>query len=331
MSDNSIKILKPSDITKDMLVVDLRPQIDYDRSHYDGAISLCFPQILFRRLIRKKTLDDFLIGETQILRERHSGKFIVMYDDSTSDINTCNASDPLVIFSEIFSAEGTNFAFIEGGFKELKNAFPDMIVASSFLPLIKTIPSPKSSPLEQDPFTMPLNFFLDNFMAIGSEVHAQDISLLDTLKITHILNVTPNETLTEVKNSRTILQIPILDSVSQNILEYLPKAIKFIHNARATPNAKLLIHCHAGISRSVSFAIAYVMWAEHKSLEDANALIHKHRTCASPNLNFMGQLMIFGNFLQNTEEILSPTFVATRASEYIQSQYAQNAQPVQNE
>lgn len=322
MSDNSVKILKPIDITSDMLVVDLRPQIDYDRAHYDGAISLCFPQILFRRLIRRKNesnvLDDFLMGDTQILRNRHNGRFIVLYDDSTTDINMCKPSDPIRIFSDIFLAENTNFAVIAGGFQTLKIAYPNMIVASSFAPFCSSIHSPKSSPIELDPFTMPLNFFLDNFMAIGSETHAQNITLLDTLKITHILNVTPNETLEEVKIGREILQIPILDSMSQNILEYLPQVIKFIHTARTTPNSKLLVHCHAGISRSVSFAIAYVMWAERKSFEDAIAIIHKHRPCASPNLNFMGQLMIFHNFMNlETEEISSPTYIVSQATEYI--------------
>ena len=320
MSDKSVKTFKPSDITSDMLVVDIRTQMNYDLAHYNNAISLFFPQILWKRLIRKKTLDDFLIGKTQILRERHNGTFIVLYDDCTTEINMSDSSNPLCILSEIFLNEGTQFAFIEGGFKALKNAFPDMIVNSPCQSFYKPTLSLKSSPLELDPFTMPLNFFLDNFMAIGSETHAQNISLMDTLKITHILNVTPNETLEDIKKGRQILQIPILDTISQNIIEYLSKALKFIHNARATPNAKLLIHCYAGISRSVSFAIAYVMWTEHKSFEDAFALIHKHRPCASPNLNFIGQLMIFGNFLQNTEEMLSPTTATTRASEYLKSQ-----------
>lgn len=323
MSENSIKILKPFNITSDMLVVDLRPQIDYDRAHFDGAISLCFPQILFRRLIRRKNepkaLDDFLLGDTQILRERHNGKIIVMYDDSTTDINMCKPSDPIRIFSDIFLAENTNFAFVEGGFHALKNTFPHMIIATAFSPFSAPINnSPKSSQVELNPFTMHLSFFLNNFMAIGSETHAQDITLLNTLKITHILNVTPNETIEEVKNGRTVLQIPILDSISQNILEYLSQVIKFIHTARTTPNAKLLIHCHAGISRSVSFAIAYVMWAERKSFDDAFAFIHKHRPCASPNLNFMGQLMIFGNFMNlEKEEISSPTYIISQATEYI--------------
>ena len=333
MSDTSItqtiKTLKPSDITTDMLIVDIRPQVDYDRSHYNGSISLFFPQVLFRRLIRKKNdpsvLDDFLLGDMQILKNRHTGTFIVLYDESTTDINTLSPSEPLRIFSEIFLTEGTNFAFVEGGFQAIKATFPDMLVVSHFSAFCSPIQTQKiDSPKELPSYALPLSFFLGDFMAIGSEENARDITLLNAHKITHILNVTTTETLETVKIGREILQIPIYDSISQDILQYFPQAIKFIHAARAIPNAKLLIHCQAGISRSVSFAIAYVMWAEHKSLDDAFALIHKHRPCASPNLNFMGQLMVFGNFLQikssNTEEIYSPTYIISQAIDYLNTQ-----------
>ena len=74
------------------------------------------------------------------------------------------------------------------------------------------------------------------------------------------------------------------------------------------------------LSRNIKFLVT----AEHKSMEDAFALIHKHRPCASPNLNFMGQLMIFGNFLSikssNTEEISSPTYVVSQAIDYLKTQ-----------
>ncbi len=325
----TVKTLKPLDITDDMLIVDIRTQLDYERSHYNGAVSLCFPQVLFRRLIRKKNepmiLNDFLIGDMQELKKRHNGTFIALYDDSTTDINTCSLSDPLRVFSEIFVIEGTNFAFVEGGFQAIKATFPDMICVSEFSSFCSPIQKNKiDSPIELPSHALPLSFFLGDFMAIGSEENARNNAILNANKITHILNVTTTETLESVKNGRKILQIPIYDSISQDILQYFPKAIKFIHTARATPNAKLLIHCQAGISRSVSFAIGYVMWAERKSMEDSFNLIHKHRPCASPNLNFMGQLMIFGNFLSikssNTEEISSPTYVVSQAIDYLKTQ-----------
>ena len=100
MSDTSflqtVKTLKPYEITGDMLIVDIRPKLDYNNSHYNGAISLCFPQILFRRLIRKKNepmiLNDFLLGDIQELKKRHTGTFIVLYDYSSTDINTCTCN-----------------------------------------------------------------------------------------------------------------------------------------------------------------------------------------------------------------------------------------------
>lgn len=299
---SSIQPLNPSDITPDMVVVDVRPHQDYDRSHYNGSVSLYFPQILMRRVIRKKnepkSLDVFLIAESTVLKNRHDGVFIVLYDDNTFDINECSPSDPLRVFSEIFLLENVKFGFVKGGFQEIKSILPDMCVFTQFAPFaMLTQTTPKASPIEIESHKLPLNFFLGGFMAIGSEQNACDIELLNKHSITHILNVTTNETIEDVRTGREILQIPIVDTINQDILGYFVQAFEFIDAARENPNAKLLIHCHAGISRSVSFAIAYVMWKEHKSFEEAFAIIQKHRTCASPNLNFLGQLMIFGKFI----------------------------------
>ena len=321
----NMQSIKPSDITDDMLVVDVRTQQEYDRSHYNGAVSLCFPQILWRRIMRakaeQKAFDSFLIGDTKVLEKRHTGTMIVMYDDATSDIDSCSQINPLRVFGDIFLAEGTKCAFIEGGFQAIKLAFPETLVSTTFLPLYSPVQrSAKVSPVEITYRDLPLNFFLGNFMAIGSEANANDITLLNSHNITHVLNVTPNECLEEVTNSRVILQIPINDNQTQDILCYLEQALEFIHVARTTPNAKLLIHCHAGISRSVSFAIAYVMWAERMSLEDTFTMIHRYRPCASPNLNFMGQLMVFGKYIPPTvTETYSLTEAIAKATAYLRS------------
>ena len=108
------------------------------------------------------------------------------------------------------------------------------------------------------------------------------------------------------------MQIPIIDSLSQDILSYLTQAIEFIHKARSIPGARLLLHCHAGISRSPSFAIAYVMWAERKTFEEAFALVQTHRRVTSPNLNFMGQLVTFGKFLSQDNSDVSLADVVSR-------------------
>lgn len=301
----------------DVIIADVRSQADFDKGHYDKAISLSFPQILWRRLVKQKSkagcLDDFLMSETQALKRRHEGTFVILYDDGTRDLADCACTAPLRILCDILSLEsGTKFAFVEGGFKAISRAFPESIVLSHFTsyysPSAATTPHQCHSPMA--PAAKALDFIW-GFMAIGSEVDAANVALLDTEGVSHILNLTTNHSSRDVLNTRTCLQVPLYDTQSQDILSYLPQALDFIHTARQS-GGRILVHCAAGISRSPAFAMAYCMWQGPMSLTDAFALIREHRTVASPNLNFMGQLLLFGRCLcPSSLEITSPNATTT--------------------
>lgn len=54
----------------------------------------------------------------------------------------------------------------------------------------------------------------------------------------------------------------------------------------------VLVHCLAGISRSVTVTVAYLMQKMNLSLNDAYHFV-KRKKSISPNFNFMGQLLDF--------------------------------------
>jgi hypothetical protein len=90
---------------------------------------------------------------------------------------------------------------------------------------------------------------------------------------------------------------------------FFASAFDFINNAReGNPQAKVLIHCTAGISRSSTLTIAYVMHEQRLSLHQAYTFVKTHRDVIAPNLDFMGELMQFEKSLNITPT--SPTAAA---------------------
>lgn len=63
-------------------------------------------------------------------------------------------------------------------------------------------------------------------------------------------------------------------------------------------NGCTFVHCHAGISRSATICIAYIMKTMQLDLSKAYELVKEKRPCISPNLHFMGQLLEFQKQLQ---------------------------------
>ena len=55
----------------------------------------------------------------------------------------------------------------------------------------------------------------------------------------------------------------------------------------------VLVHCLAGVSRSVTVTVAYLMQKLCLSLNDAYDFVKKRKSNISPNFNFMGQLKDF--------------------------------------
>lgn len=82
------------------------------------------------------------------------------------------------------------------------------------------------------------------------------------------------------------------DTPDQNISQYFPVCNDFIHAARLR-DGNVLIHCLAGMSRSVTVTVAYIMSVTPLNWKEALRVVRTGRAVANPNLGFQTQLQDF--------------------------------------
>ncbi|KFU96071.1 Dual specificity protein phosphatase 22-A, partial [Chaetura pelagica] len=87
----------------------------------------------------------------------------------------------------------------------------------------------------------------------------------------------------------TYLCISASDSSSQNLLQHFKECIKFIHECRLGGGG-CLVHCLAGVSRSTTILVAYLMTVTELGWESCLAATRASRSYASPNCGFQQQL-----------------------------------------
>lgn len=134
------------------------------------------------------------------------------------------------------------------------------------------------------------------FLYFGSQDIACDITILNSLKITDILSVG----ITVPKyNSFKYKFIEAYDLPSFNLKNIFDECFLYIENIRML-GRRVFIHCNAGVSRSPTIIIAYVMRHLKISFDEAFKLVKKARITINPNAGFILQLKDYENHLKNS-------------------------------
>lgn len=87
-------------------------------------------------------------------------------------------------------------------------------------------------------------------------------------------------------------QVLLDDTEDADVLRHLLPSIHFIQ-AELEKGRGVLVHCHAGISRSSTIVAAYLMYSKNLDTEAALEMIKNVRPNIEPNQNFLRQLEIF--------------------------------------
>ena len=143
---------------------------------------------------------------------------------------------------------------------------------------------------------------------LGNIFDAQNIKKLLKLGIKKVLSLITDTQLLKYPDEIEHKLIEIEDYPKENIIQYFYECLLFIDD-----NKKVLVHCFAGLSRSTTIVIAYLMWKNQLSFLEAIHLVEQIRPNINPNFGFVKQLKMFEKLLkENKYNINSINFKAIK-------------------
>ena len=286
-----------------VLLVDCRPFIAYNVNHIRGAINVnCCDRFNRKRLQQGKAVlaDLATTKEGKEMLKKKTWKEVVVYDESSDSLESLPASHSIFIVLHALLEDGREPVMLSGGLRLFQMSHPHLCedhlmrggvepVHDSWLP---DLPSPTDMCDTKDIENHPATRVLPH-LYLGNMRDASDLEALERLGVRYVLNVTSKPPVYELRPGIHYKQLEAADNSFQNLRQFFEEAFDFIDLARDS-NSGVLVHCQAGISRSPTIAVAYLMKKyPSMAMSDAYRFVKTRRSIISPNLNFMGQLWEF--------------------------------------
>ena len=123
-------------------------------------------------------------------------------------------------------------------------------------------------------------------------IGAVNLEKLIENRISLVINATVELRLEPVDPEIKVVRVALRDDLNSSICPHLEPTADLIaeHLGRS---GSVLVHCAAGISRSASLVIAYLIKHEHHSVRSAFELVQCVRPVIRPNNSFFEQLIQF--------------------------------------
>ncbi|XP_006873584.1 PREDICTED: dual specificity protein phosphatase 2 [Chrysochloris asiatica] len=280
------------------LLLDCRPFLAFCRRHVRAARPVPWNALLRRRARGPPATALACLLPDRTLRARLArGELAraVVLDECSASVAELGADSPAhVLLTALLHethAKSTAVCFLRGGFDNFQVCFPDLCSESPVQALPPSGPE-SSRPDPRAPFydqDGPVEIL--PYLYLGSCSHSSDLQGLQACGITAVLNVSascPNhfEGLFRYKS------IPVEDNQMVEISAWFQEAIGFIDSVKNS-GGRVLVHCQAGISRSATICLAYLIQSRRVRLDEAFDFVKQRRGVISPNFSFMGQLLQF--------------------------------------
>jgi len=130
---------------------------------------------------------------------------------------------------------------------------------------------------------------IEKGLYIGTFMTEQNMENLQRLNVTHIIQVAEGLEPSHPEKFK-YYNVNVKDLPSEDLVQYFSKCFAFIDEA-IDSNSGVLVHCMAGISRSATVCIGYMMWKNNLSYDEAFQKLHRVRPWIMPSDGFKKQLI----------------------------------------
>ncbi|XP_070710120.1 dual specificity protein phosphatase 16 [Pempheris klunzingeri] len=269
-----------------VVLIDSRSFVDYNAAHILEAVNVNCSKLMKRRLQQDKVqIAELLQHSAKKKLELQADQEVVVYDQSSSDPAALSSESFLSVLLVKLERSFPSVHLLSGGFSQFSHLFPGLCEGKSSL-----VPSCISQPCLPVANVGPTRILPHLYLGCQRDVLNKD--LMQQNDIVYVLNASNTCPKPDFIPETHFLRVPVNDSFCEKILPWLDRSVEFIEKAKAS-NARVLVHCLAGISRSATIAIAYIMKRMDMSLDEAYRFVKEKRPTISPNFNFLGQLLDF--------------------------------------
>ncbi|XP_036401996.1 dual specificity protein phosphatase 5-like [Megalops cyprinoides] len=274
------------------LIVDCRAYFSFLDSNIRGSVNANLNSVIVRRSRGGPVPLQYVIPNERAQRRLQEGSIsaIVALDDSTPHWLKVKKDSVAQIVVNTLShlAGGAKICFLKGGYESFHSQYPELCTEVKTNTHIAS-ETEKLVPQYKPDYDQGKPVEILPFLYLGSAYHASREDYLGDLQITAMLNISRRGT-QQPKGHFHYKWIPVEDSHMADISSHFQEAIDFIDCVKQS-GGKVLVHCEAGISRSPTICMAYIMKTKGLLLEEAFDFIKKRRALIAPNFGFMGQLL----------------------------------------
>ena len=289
-----------------ILLIDTRDRIEYEKCHLKGSINCICDSVITVVDAIKKALEN---------RKKLLNSYIVFCGSDDGSYTHLNESirEVLLRFSEYVESDPIfgrimSIYTLDNGFHYFYNKYHQ---CSTLFELNDALlrdkenrenGSPSNNSEHQDAqlyierklyTTMHYpSEIIPDFLYLGDQSKGRNRKVLDHLSITHIVDATGTQYTQEICQELDLKYMPInvWDDVGSDLSVHFESVNSFISSARAS-GGRVLVHCRAGVSRSTTLVLAYLMHSKTcPTLRHSLEYVMEQRPFVCPNHGFCSQL-----------------------------------------